>query len=108
VGRAYGSVGLAEANATAAFSVITAAALDSDRGRSDRAGFATTALTAEPVGTAARSIKRKIFSLSPTIFFNPGAYRRLWLRGFARVRAESQFASNSRRDAGCHRQGDNL
>jgi hypothetical protein len=108
VGGAYESVGLAEANATAVFSLMTKAALDSDRGRSDRAGFATTVLTAEPVGTAARSIKRKIFSLSPTIFFNPGAYCRLRLRAFARMRAESQFASNSRLDAGRHRQGDNL
>jgi hypothetical protein len=53
VGGAYESVGLAEANATAVFSLMTKAALDSDRGRSDRAGFATTVLTAEPVGTAA-------------------------------------------------------
>jgi len=71
---------------------MTEAVLDSDRGRSDRAGFATTVLTAEPVDTAARSIKRKIFSLSPTIFFNFGAYCRLWLRAFARMRTESQFA----------------
>jgi hypothetical protein len=91
----YGGLrfGLAEANATAAFGLMTKAAPDRDRDWSDRAGFATIVLTAEPVGIAARSIKRKIFSLSPTIFFNSGTYCRLRLRAFARMRAESQFTS---------------
>jgi len=54
--------GSAEANAKAVFSLMTEAALDSDRGRSDRAAFATIVQTAEALGTAARSIKRNSFT----------------------------------------------
>jgi hypothetical protein len=59
-----------EANGVAVFTSITKAALDSDRGRSDRAGFVTIVLPAEPLGTNAPSIERKIFSYWPTISFN--------------------------------------
>ena len=34
----------------------------------DRAGFATVAVTADPLGAAARLIKRKILPHSPTMF----------------------------------------
>ena len=72
------------------------AALDSDRGRSDRAGFATVVLTVEPLGTAARSIKRKIFSLSPT---------NCSIRELTVVCDCDGFTRISRLDAGHHRQG---
>ena len=41
---------------------------DSNMGLFDRAGFATVAVTADPLSAAARSIKRKILPHSPTIF----------------------------------------
>jgi len=73
----FGSV---EASIATVFSLMTKVAPDSDEGRSDSA--ATIVPTAELLGTAARSIrrqiffrslttiKRKIFSCSPTICFN--------------------------------------
>jgi hypothetical protein len=76
----------AEANATAVFSLMTEAVPDGDSGRSDRAEFATVVLTAEPLSSAARSIKRKTFPLLPTISFNSGTYCRLRLQGFSRDR----------------------
>jgi hypothetical protein len=53
---------------------MTKAALDSNKGGAVGARFSTIVPTAEPLGTAARSIERKIFSRSPTIFLNSGTY----------------------------------
>ena len=91
----YGSLrfGSAEANAKAVFSLMSEAALDSDSDRSDRAAFATIVQMAEPLGTAARSIRHKSFSLSPTMFFIRELTDVCGCEGFARMRAESQLAS---------------
>ena len=77
-------------------------------GRSDRAAFATVVLTTEPLGTAARSIKRKIFSLSPTIFSNRELTVVCGCAGFVRMGAKSQLTSKDEPSCSNHHlSGDN-